>query len=168
MQSGKLCLGEIIYRYITADQFSPECLLDCLDLSSEHHTLEIANRIEAAVHVWRLKSSKKQSPSKPKLKPKPKPKKQSSSWGGKVKGLVGDADRNLLLSQRAEGLLLSLRLRYPRLPQTVLDMNKIQYNKVVQTSFKRICQVGKQICYALLFMLESQKKIVFMHEFQNR
>lgn len=128
MQSGKLCLGEIIYRYVTADQFSPECLLDCLDLSSEHHTLEIANRIEAAVHVWRLKGNKKQSLTKP--KPKPKPKKPSSSWGGKVKGLVGDADRNSLLSQRAEGLLLSLRLRYPRLPQTVLDMNKIQYNKV--------------------------------------
>ncbi|KAJ3690824.1 hypothetical protein LUZ61_019988 [Rhynchospora tenuis] len=126
-KSGKLCLGEIIYRYITADQFSPDCLLDCLDLSSEHHTLEIANRIEAAVHVWRLKGNKKQSPSKP----KPKPKKQSSSWGGKVKGLVGDTDRSTLLSQRAEGLLLSLRLRYPRLPQTVLDMNKIQYNKDV-------------------------------------
>nr|BAC79161.1 unknown protein [Oryza sativa Japonica Group] len=49
-KSGKSCLGEIIYRYITAEQFSPECLLDCLDLSSEHHTLEVANRIEAAIH----------------------------------------------------------------------------------------------------------------------
>ncbi|XVF68009.1 hypothetical protein PTKIN_Ptkin10aG0168300 [Pterospermum kingtungense] len=52
----KACLGDIIYRYITADQFSPECLLDCLDLSTEHQTLKIANRIEAAVHVWRQKN----------------------------------------------------------------------------------------------------------------
>jgi PRONE (Plant-specific Rop nucleotide exchanger) len=152
MQSGKLCLGDIIYRYITADQFSPECLLDCLDLSSEHHTLEIANRIEAAVHVWRLKGNKKQSPSKPKSKLKPK--KSSSSWGGKVKGLVGDTDRNSLLSQRAEGLLLSLRLRYPRLPQTVLDMNKLQYNKVglfQKTKFiKRICQLESHSCFYFL------------------
>jgi hypothetical protein len=113
-------LGEIIYRYITAEQFSPECLLDCLDLSSEHHTLEVANRIEAAIHVWRLKGQKK-------LTPQAKSKK---TWGGKVKGLVGDKDKSHTLSERADGLLQSLRLRYPGLPQTSLDMNKIQYNKV--------------------------------------
>uniref|UniRef100_A0A0D9XG88 PRONE domain-containing protein n=1 Tax=Leersia perrieri TaxID=77586 RepID=A0A0D9XG88_9ORYZ len=123
-KSGKSCLGEIIYRYITAEQFSPECLLDCLDLSSEHHTLEVANRIEAAIHVWRLKGQKKSTP-------QAKPKK---SWGGKVKGLVGDTEKSHVLSQRADGLLQSLRLRYPGLPQTSLDMNKIQYNKDVGQS----------------------------------
>ena len=121
LQSGKSCLGEIIYRYVTAEQFSPECLLDCLDLSSEHHTLEVANRIEAAIHVWRLKGQKK-------LTPQAKSKK---SWGGKVKGLVGDKEKSHVLSERADGLLQSLRLRYPGLPQTSLDMNKIQYNKVM-------------------------------------
>jgi hypothetical protein len=120
LQSGRSCLGEIIYRYITAEQFSPECLLDCLDLSSEHHTLEVANRIEAAIHVWRLKGQKKSSPQA----------KSKKSWGGKVKGLVGDSKSNVL-SQRADGLLQSLRLRHPGLPQTSLDMNKIQYNKVI-------------------------------------
>ncbi|KAF9621476.1 hypothetical protein IFM89_021780 [Coptis chinensis] len=60
-KTGKACLGDIIYRYVTAEKFSPECLLDCLDLSSEHHTLEIANRIEAAVHVWKRKDQKKRS-----------------------------------------------------------------------------------------------------------
>ncbi|KAF8700618.1 hypothetical protein HU200_033963 [Digitaria exilis] len=123
-KSGKSCLGEIIYRYITAEQFSPECLLDCLDLSSEHHTLEVANRIEAAIHVWRLKGQKK-------LTPQAKSKK---SWGGKVKGLVGDKEKSHILSERADGLLQSLRLRYPGLPQTSLDMNKIQYNKDVGQS----------------------------------
>ena len=58
LQNGKACLGDIIYRYITADQLSPESLLDCLDLSSEHHTLEIANRIESSVHVWKQKDQK--------------------------------------------------------------------------------------------------------------
>ncbi|KAG8057631.1 hypothetical protein GUJ93_ZPchr0002g24882 [Zizania palustris] len=122
-KSGKSCLGEIIYRYITAEQFSPECLLDCLDLSSEHHTLEVANRIEAAIHVWRLKGQKKSTPQA----------KSKKSWGGKVKGLVGDTKSNVL-SQRADGMLQSLRLRYPGLPQTSLDMNKIQYNKDVGQS----------------------------------
>lgn len=120
LQSGKACLGDIIYRYLTAEQFTPECLLDCLDLSSEHHTLEIANRIEAAIHVWKLKDQKRRPPH-------PKTKK---SWSGKVKGLVSDTERSHLLAQRAEGLFQSLRLRYPGLPQTILDMSKIQYNKV--------------------------------------
>ncbi|XP_062194770.1 rop guanine nucleotide exchange factor 1-like [Phragmites australis] len=123
-KSGKSCLGEIIYRYITAEQFSPECLLDCLDLSSEHHTLEVANRIEAAIHVWRLKGQKKSTPQA----------KSKKSWGGKVKGLVNDKEKSHTLSERADGLLQSLRLRYPGLPQTSLDMNKIQYNKDVGQS----------------------------------
>ncbi|EER99291.1 rop guanine nucleotide exchange factor 1 [Sorghum bicolor] len=123
-KSGKSCLGEIIYRYITAEQFSPECLLDCLDLSSEHHTLEVANRIEAAIHVWKLKGQKKSTPQT----------KSKKSWGGKVKGLVGDKEKSHTLSERADGLLQSLRLRYPGLPQTSLDMNKIQYNKDVGQS----------------------------------
>ncbi|KAL3514957.1 hypothetical protein ACH5RR_021859 [Cinchona calisaya] len=124
-KNGKTCLGDIIYRYITAEQFSPDCLLGCLDLSSEHHTLEVANRIEAAVHVWRLKDRKKYpNHQKPKCK----------SWGGKVKGLVADSEKNQFLAQRAETLLHSLRLRFPGLPQTALDMNKIQYNKDVGQS----------------------------------
>ncbi|KAM7257266.1 hypothetical protein ACFE04_013007 [Oxalis oulophora] len=124
-KSGKLCLGDIIYRYITAEQFSPECLIECLDLSSEHHTLEIANMIEAAIHVWKQKDEKKEKHQK---------KTKHSSWGGKVKGLVADAGRNNFLAQRAETLLQSLRLRFPGLPQTSLDMNKIQYNKDVGQS----------------------------------
>lgn len=124
-KNGKACLGDIIYRYITADQFSPECLLDCLDLSSEHHTLEVANRIEAAVHVWKQKDQRKHLSHS---------KSRRSSWGGKVKGLVADSEKNHSLAHRAETLLQSLRLRFPGLPQTALDMNKIQYNKDVGQS----------------------------------
>ncbi|XP_071702280.1 rop guanine nucleotide exchange factor 1-like [Rutidosis leptorrhynchoides] len=121
-KNGKDCLGEIIYRYITADKFSPDCLLDCLDLSSEHRTLEVANRVEAAIHTWKLKELKKRT-----IHPKGK----RSSWSAKVKGLVADNDKNSLLTQRAETLLRSLRFRFPGLPQTSLDMSKIQYNKDV-------------------------------------
>lgn len=119
-QGGKASLGEILHRYITADQFSPDCLLDYLDLSSEYTTLEIANRIEAAMHVWRQKCEKNLNQSKS----------GKSSWGGTVKGLVGLTERYQLLSQRAENLLRNLKLNFPGLPQTALDMNKIQYNKV--------------------------------------
>ncbi|KAJ6311837.1 hypothetical protein OIU77_013564 [Salix suchowensis] len=49
-KNGKACLGDLVYRYITSDQFSAECLLDCLDLSSEHVALDIANRVESAIY----------------------------------------------------------------------------------------------------------------------
>ena len=121
-QNGKDCLGEIIYRYVTAEIFTPECLLDCLDLSSEHHILEIANRIEAAVHVWRLKDQRKHAGRSKSKRP---------SWGGKVKGIVTDNDKNQVRARRAETLLRCLKIRFPVLPQTALDMSKIQYNKVL-------------------------------------
>lgn len=98
----------------------PECLIDCLNFSSEHQTLEIVNKVESAVHVWRKKDQKKVNGVKP----------QKFSLGGKVLSLVTDGDKNQLLAERAETLLRSLRRRFPSLPQTSLDMNKIQYNKV--------------------------------------
>ncbi|GAA0142026.1 guanyl-nucleotide exchange factor [Lithospermum erythrorhizon] len=145
-KTGKACLGEIIYRYITAEQFSPECLLDCLDLSSEHQTLEIANRIEAAVHVWRLKDRKKHSNHQ---------KSKQRSWGGKVKGLVGDCEKNHFLAQRAETLLHSLRIRFPGLPQTALDMNKIQYNKDVgQSILESYSRVMESLAFNIMARID--------------
>ncbi|KAJ6765842.1 ROP GUANINE NUCLEOTIDE EXCHANGE FACTOR 1 [Salix purpurea] len=145
-KNGKACLGDIIYRYITAEKFSPECLLDCLDLSTEHHTLEIANRIEAAVHVWKQKDHKKHIHDK-NIK--------HSSWGGKVKGLVADTHKNQILAQRAETLLQSLRRRFPGLPQTALDMNKIQYNKDVgQSILESYSRVMESLAFNIMARID--------------
>lgn len=121
-QNGRSTLGDVIYRYITSDQFSAECLLDCLDLSSEHVALEIANRVEASVYVWRRRSH-----SKPPTHPNRTTAK--SSWG-MVKELMVDGDKRELLADRAESLLLCLKQRFPGLTQTALDTSKIQCNKV--------------------------------------
>ncbi|KAE8736176.1 Rop guanine nucleotide exchange factor 1 [Hibiscus syriacus] len=122
---GKDCLGEVMYRYLTADQFSPECLLDYLDLSSEYTALEMANRVEASVHIWKHKYLRRHS-----LRAKV----GKTAWGGKVKGFVGDIEKTKVLAERAETLLLNLRLRFPGLRQTSLDMSKIQHNKDVGQS----------------------------------
>ncbi|KAL9391234.1 hypothetical protein Peur_015154 [Populus x canadensis] len=145
-KNGKACLGDIIYRYITAEKFSPECLLDCLDLSTEHHTLEIANRVEAAVHIWKQKDHRKHIHNK-NIK--------HSSWGGKVKGFVADTHKNQILAQRAETLLQSLRLRYPGLPQTALDMNKIQYNKDVgQSILESYSRVTESLAFNIMARID--------------
>ncbi|KAM1819789.1 hypothetical protein TB1_001431 [Malus domestica] len=136
-KNGKACLGDIIYRYITSDKFSPEILLDCLDLSSEHIALEIANRVEASIFVWRRRTHSK---------PPPYPNRSSakSSWE-MVKDLVIDVDKRELLAERAESLLLSLKQRFPCLTQTILDTSKIQCNK----------DVGKSILESYSRVLES-------------
>ncbi|XP_055834210.1 rop guanine nucleotide exchange factor 1-like [Solanum dulcamara] len=145
-KSGKASLGEILHRYITADQFSPECLLDYLDLSSEYMTLEIANRIEAAMHIWRQKCEKKNFN---------RSKSGKSSWGGTVKGLVGLVERYRLLSHRAENLLRNLKLNFPGLRQTTLDMNKIQYNKDVGHSIlESYSRVLESLAFNLMARIE--------------
>ncbi|XP_057983741.1 rop guanine nucleotide exchange factor 7-like isoform X2 [Malania oleifera] len=136
-KSGKTCLGDLIYRYITSDQFSPERLLCCLDLSSEHQALEIANRVEASIFVWRRRTVSKPINSTNRSASK-------SSWEI-VKELMVDAEKRELLADRAESLLLCLKQRFPGLPQTTLDMSKIQYNK----------DVGKSILESYSRVLES-------------
>lgn len=122
LQNGRACLGDVIYRYITSEHFSSECLLDCLDLSTEHVALEIANRVEASIYVWR----KRHHPRPP---TNPNRSTAKSSWE-MVRYLVVDGDKRESLAERAENLLLCLKQRVPGLSQTTLDASKIQYNKV--------------------------------------
>ncbi|KAL3640684.1 Rop guanine nucleotide exchange factor 7 [Castilleja foliolosa] len=139
-KNGKASLGDLIHRYINSDQFSAECLLDCLDLSSEHHALEIANRVEATIYVWRRKTSAKPtSLSSTLLRSNSR-----SSWD-MVKDFVSDADKRELLASRAESLLVCLKHRFPGLPQSTLDMSKIQSNK----------DVGKSLLESYSRVLES-------------
>ncbi|KAH9736234.1 Rop guanine nucleotide exchange factor 7 [Citrus sinensis] len=136
-KNGRVSLGDLIYRYISSDQFSPEYLLECLDLSSEHQATEIANRVEAAMYVWRKRTNSKPANSTTRSSSK-------SSWG-LVKEFVVDTEKRELLADRAESLLLCLKQWFPGLPQTTLDMSKIQYNK----------DVGKSILESYSRVLES-------------
>ncbi|KAJ9541784.1 hypothetical protein OSB04_028290 [Centaurea solstitialis] len=136
-KNGRACLGDVIYQNITSEQFSSECLLDCLDLSSEHVALEIANRVEAAIYIWRKR---------PHSRPLPTPNRSTAktSWD-MVKDLMADGHKRDLLAERAESLLLCLKHRFPGLTQTSLDTSKIQCNK----------DVGKSILESYSRVLES-------------
>ncbi|KAM3287793.1 hypothetical protein P3S67_021223 [Capsicum chacoense] len=136
-KNGKASLGDLTHRYITSDQFSPEYLLHCVDLSSEHQAFEIANRVEASIYVWRRRAYSKPFASTHRSNSK-------SSWE-MVKDLMVDGDKREVLADRAESLLLCLKQRFPGLSQTTLDMSKIQYNK----------DVGKSILESYSRVLES-------------
>ncbi|CAL9229326.1 unnamed protein product [Arabidopsis halleri] len=139
-KNGRSCLGDVIYRYITSDKFYAECLLDCLDLSSEHIALDIANRVEASIYVWRRRVQTKlgvnnnnNSSTTPKL-----------TWE-MVKELMAAGDKRGLLVERSETLLRCLKQRFPSLTQTSLDISKIQWNK----------DIGKSILESYSRALES-------------
>ncbi|XP_002991769.2 rop guanine nucleotide exchange factor 7 [Selaginella moellendorffii] len=127
-KNGKAILGDL-YRYLSSDEFSADAVLGVLDVSSEHSAVELANRIEAAIHVWQHKLQNKQT------QPASKDNKFNArnSWV-MVKEFVADAEKKEVLVDRAEGLLHSLRQKFPGLPQTLLDMQKIQFNKDVGQS----------------------------------
>ncbi|XP_009621685.1 rop guanine nucleotide exchange factor 3-like [Nicotiana tomentosiformis] len=131
-KSGKASVGDSIYRHMySAEKFSPEHLLDSLNISSEHEALELADKIEASMYTWKRKTCMPQS---------------KSSWV-MVKDLVSEdrTDKNHVLAERAESLLFSLKQRYPELSQTTLDTSKIHFNK----------DVGKAILESYSRVLES-------------
>ncbi|KAJ8642891.1 hypothetical protein MRB53_004639 [Persea americana] len=118
-KSGRASLGDSVHRYMsTADKFSPDYLLDCLNITTEHEALEVADRIEASMYVWRRKACLYNS---------------QSSWDT-VKDLMADGDKNVRLANRADSLLSCLKQRHPGLSQTTLDTSKIQYSKDVGQS----------------------------------
>jgi hypothetical protein len=100
------------------ENFSATQLLSTLDLSSEHSKLEIADRLETAIHVWQRKIQTKLSNLASK-----------SSWV-MMKDSIADENKQEQIANRAESLLRCLKQRFPGLTQTALDVYKIQYNKV--------------------------------------
>uniref|UniRef100_A0ACD5TMZ8 Uncharacterized protein n=1 Tax=Avena sativa TaxID=4498 RepID=A0ACD5TMZ8_AVESA len=125
-KSGKASVGDSVYRAMhSGDKFSPDYLLDCVDVSSEHEALALADRVEAAMYVWRRKATASHGGHR------------SAQWS-KVKELAaaaaddgGEGGKNVALASRAESLLLCIKHRFPGLSQTTLDTSKIQFNKDV-------------------------------------
>ncbi|KAL5572856.1 hypothetical protein UlMin_022453, partial [Ulmus minor] len=142
-KSGKACLGDTIYRYMcSAEKFSPEHLLDYLNLASEHEALELADRVESSMYTWRRKACMTHS---------------KSSWD-MVKELMSDTDRtdkNHVLAERAESLLFSLKQKYPELSQTSLDTCKIQYNRDVgQAILESYSRVLESLAFNIVAWIE--------------
>lgn len=107
-----------MYKSITDDYFDPDYFLSSVDLSSEHKILDLKNRIEASVEIWKRKMNAKDS---------------KSSWGSAV-----SMEKREIFEDRAETILLILKHRFPGIPQSDLDISKIQHNKVGSTLFYQL------------------------------
>ncbi|XP_043811641.1 rop guanine nucleotide exchange factor 12 isoform X2 [Manihot esculenta] len=109
-KNGRASLGDSIYRSITVEFFDPDQFLTTMDMTSEHRILDLKNRIEASIVIWKRKMNQKDG---------------KSAWGSAV-----SLEKRELFEERAETILLILKQRFPGIPQSSLDISKIQYNRV--------------------------------------
>ncbi|XAR50648.1 hypothetical protein NMG60_11005024 [Bertholletia excelsa] len=135
-KNGRSSLGDSIYRSITGgDFFDPDYFLSQMDLSSEHKILDLKNRIEASVVIWKRKMNAKDG---------------KSSWGSAV-----SMEKRELFEDRAETILLIIKHRYPGLPQSALDISKIQYNRDVgQAILESYSRILESLAYTVLSRIE--------------
>lgn len=95
---------------MTSDFFDPGQFLSTMDLSSELPVLDLKNKIEASIVIWKRKMHQKDS---------------KSSWSTSI-----SMEKRELFEDRAETILILLKQQFPGLPQSSLEISKIEYNKV--------------------------------------
>jgi len=110
LQNGRASLGDALYRIITDVEFDPDDFLSTVDLTSEHKILDLKDRIEASVIIWNRKVHNKDG---------------KSAWGSAV-----SQEKREQFEERAQTLLLIIKHRFPGIPQSTLDIAKIQENRV--------------------------------------
>ncbi|KAH7685934.1 RNI-like protein [Dioscorea alata] len=134
-KNGRASLGDALYKSITVDYFDPEEFLSSIDLSSEHKILDLKNKIEASVVIWKRKMHNKDS---------------KSPWGSAV-----SLEKREQFEDRAETILLILKHRFPGIPQSSLDISKIQYNKDVgQSILESYSRVIESLGYTVMSRID--------------
>ncbi|XP_020248082.1 rop guanine nucleotide exchange factor 14 [Asparagus officinalis] len=119
-KSAKASLGNDIYEAITAESISVQEILISLNLRNEHSVLDIMNRLQGAIFAWKHSVSDESSKRLPIRYP----------WYF-MKNNVSEIGKVGVWIERAEALVHLLNIRFPNLPQTFIDVTKVQYNKDV-------------------------------------
>ncbi|GLT76197.1 hypothetical protein SLA2020_478700 [Shorea laevis] len=134
-KNGRASLGDSVYRSITVEFFDPDQFLSTMDLSSEHKILDLKNRIEASIVIWKRKMNHKDG---------------KSSWGSAI-----SLEKRELFEERAETILLILKQRFPGIPQSALDISKIQFNRDVgHAALESYSRVLESLAYTVLSRIE--------------
>ncbi|CAN8288224.1 unnamed protein product [Cochlearia groenlandica] len=110
-KNGRASLGDVIYKMITVEMFDADQFLIEMDLSTEHKILDLKNRIEASIVIWKRKMVQKDT---------------KSPWGSTV-----SIEKREQFEERAETIMLLLKLGFPGISQSALDISKIQFNRDV-------------------------------------
>ncbi|VVA97809.1 unnamed protein product [Arabis nemorensis] len=126
-KNGRASLGDTIYKMITLDMFDAEQFLLEMDLTSEHKILDLQNKFEASVVIWKRKIEQKERDNK------------SSPWSTNL-----SMDKRQQLEERALTILLLIKQGFPGISQSTLDISKIQFNKdiglAILESYSRVVE----------------------------
>ena len=119
VQSGKASLGEAMYQIITAEMISIEDIFLSFNFKNEHSVLDTLNKLESTVLAWKQRISEESNKRSPKR----------YQWYF-TKESPSEAEKCALYIERVEALLHLLKSRFPNLPQTFMDVIRVQYNTV--------------------------------------
>ncbi|XP_022965672.1 rho guanine nucleotide exchange factor 8-like [Cucurbita maxima] len=134
-KNGKTSLGEAIYRSITEDYFNPDEFLKSMDLSTEHKVIDLKNRIEASIVIWKRKMHHKDG---------------KSSWGSAV-----SFEKREIFEERVESILFLIKQYFPGISQSSLDMSKIQHNRDVgQAILESYSRVIESLAFNMMSRIE--------------
>lgn len=117
-------MGKDIYQAITAGSSSVQETLHSLNLKNTPSVLDAVNRLEGAIFAWKHSVSDESSKRSPIRYP----------WYF-MRDTTSEAEKLRIWIERAEALIQLLKIRFPNLPQTFVDVTKVQYNKVNSKSF---------------------------------
>ncbi|XVF74572.1 hypothetical protein PTKIN_Ptkin13bG0120500 [Pterospermum kingtungense] len=134
-KNGRASLGDSIYKSITDEFFDHDLFLSTMDLSSEHKILDLKNRIEASIVIWKRKMNQKDG---------------KSTWSSAV-----SLEKRELFEERAETILRIIKHRFLGLPQSSLDISKIQYNRDVgQAILESYSRILESLAFNVLSRIE--------------
>ncbi|XP_021736039.1 rop guanine nucleotide exchange factor 14-like [Chenopodium quinoa] len=140
-KSGRACLGEELYKVIASGSSSASEIIDFLKLRSEHDALDIINKLEAAALAWREKIKEQVSGIKTPVR---------KSWRF-MKEPIPEVEKSESLLLSVDAILCQLKMRYPCLPHTFLDVTKIQYGKDIGHSIlEAYSRVLGNLAYSIL------------------
>ncbi|KAM2965702.1 hypothetical protein FF1_026228 [Malus domestica] len=134
-KNGRASLGDSIYKSITVDHFDPLEFFGSMDMSTEHKVLDLKDRIEASIVIWKQKMNQKNG---------------KSSWSSVV-----SLEKRELFEERVETILLLLKQKFPGIPQSALDISKIQFNMdvgyAILESYSRVIE---SLAFKVMSMIE--------------
>ncbi|XP_074565079.1 LOW QUALITY PROTEIN: rop guanine nucleotide exchange factor 14-like [Curcuma longa] len=141
-KSGKASLGVDIYYAIAAESVPVEEVLVSLNMENEHVVLDTINRLEGAIFAWKLKMSYETVKKSPMRFP----------WSF-VKEHGSEIEKISVYMERTEALLHLLKIRFPDLPPSFIDVSKVRYNKDIGHS---IVEAYSRVLVSLSFNILSR------------
>lgn len=145
-KSGRVSLGDELFKVMTSESVPTADIVDSLNLKSEHEALDTINKLENAVlalkeRIKELKVSNNRTPLR-------------TSWSF-MKEPISEVDKTESMLLRVDALLHQLKMRYPCLPHTFIDVTKIRYGKDIGHSIlEAYSRVLGNLAYRIISRIE--------------